>query len=126
MSHILDAGTELAEQLADGCPAGSVIFDHAPENLEPPCWVLEPADDYYQPSDTFGGQTATVQYDLFLFVPAENNQAAARDLNTHLLAATDALDDWTLERCSKPGPYTVAGYRAHGIRLTLSNLVTLS
>jgi hypothetical protein len=103
-------------------------YPYVPEAITPPCLVQEPADTYVSTEGTtFSAQEYLVSVDVFLLLDLQDNEAAAKELDTLLGAVLAAVrpSDWFVQSVSKPQPFHTTEWLAHGVRLTLGTYTTL-
>lgn len=112
--------------------AGVDTIDHVPEELpRGVIAVLEAADDYLTPGETYSyGGNAEVWVDFVVYVIAElsSNQQATEDLDTALTKAYAALlsSSWEVGSVGKPGPFHTTQWLAHGVAIPVRNITTLT
>lgn len=120
--------TEQRTALATTLTAATDLLCHAsvPEDVEPPCLVLQPADPYLAKSDTYDRTEYEVALECWLIVRLDSNDQAATDLDQLLEdVATGLPSDWHLDRVDQPGPLHTADWLAHGQRLIITALTNL-
>lgn len=127
MSDLLAARTALADALE-----GDEWFTHKspPESIDPPCLVVQPAENYLQADDdaqTFGGPTL---YLVTVEVYAISDLASSED-------AVDTLDvmqehvvshlppGWWLQSTGQPDTLNNGDWQAYGNRLTVQTQLTI-
>lgn len=106
---------------------GRTVHPNAPEVIEPPAVVVQAADPYLTPGDTFGGDWS-LSLDLYLVVDLLGNEQAtddADDLLEDLLEALEALEGYGVDRVGRPGPIQTAEWLANAIPVTVSTHITL-
>lgn len=96
--------------------------DYVPENIDPPCNVIEPGDPYltYDNVKSFGRDTFVATMSVYVLVPSADNAAVTDDLNTRLLAAIDAIEEagWVTFRVGRPDMYLTAEWQHYGVQIT--------
>jgi hypothetical protein len=105
---------------------GVTVCDTVPEALEGYTLVLQAADPYLTPGDTFAGDW-TVAYDLILCVELLSNAQAIEDLEDllpPLLAALEATE-YGVDNVGRPGPVNTSEWVAHALTVTVSRFITL-
>lgn len=127
MSALKDARALLATDLRDVLEAAGIgVEDTVPEALNSPCVVIQAADPFLTPGDTFAGEWSA-SYDLILCVDLLSNAQAIEDLEAYLvelLAAVEATE-YGVDTVGRPGPVHTAEWVAHAITVTVSRFVTL-
>ena len=127
MSRLKDGRALLEADLRAGLEATPLnVVGTVPEALEPPCVVIQAADPFLLPGDTFAGEWA-VHYDLILCLDLLSNAQATEDLEDHLpalLAAVEATE-YGVDSVGRPGPVHTAEWVAHAITVTVSRFITL-
>lgn len=115
---------DLTEAL--GPDAGLVVHATVPEALEPPCVVIQAAEGFLAPGDTFDGEWSAA-YDVFVCVDLLSNAQAIEDLEDALEAVLTALAGtaWGIDTVGRPGPVHTAEWVAHAVTVTVSRFVTL-
>ncbi len=113
------------EEVLEG--VGLTVHGTVPEALEPPCVVVQAADPFLTPGDTFGRLEWAASYDLFLCVDLLTNAQAIEDLEDLLEALLKALDalEIGVDAVGRPGPVHTAEWVAHAVTVTVSRYVTL-
>lgn len=103
-------------------------LDYVPEVIDPPCVVIEPGDPYltYDGVQNFGRDTFVAALSVYVLVPADDNEAMARALDSGLLAAINAIEEagWVLTRVGRPDTFTTAEWQAYGVQITVNARVT--
>lgn len=119
---LMGARAELADTLR---VSGYPVHDHVPDQIEPPCIVIAPADGYVGGGQTF--TEVTVQLDVWCLVPlGGDNEVTANDLDRLLTQAMNNLDDWMPTACGQPGVFETANWEAHGVNITVANQTTIT
>lgn len=125
MTNLLKAlRDELAAALA---PSDLAYPAHpaVPDAIEPPCLVIQPADDYLSDAQTFG-EPYSVALDVFCFVPLQSNGQAADDLDAMVAhVATHLPGGWGLDKVGRPGPFAVGEHVFHALPITVSTYTHL-
>lgn len=130
------ARTDLAANIR---AAGYVTYDHSPDQLEPPCVVIEPADPYleYPEQMTFRGAQTGLEMlcnlNVWLLVEfqSSSNEASTADLETQVTAIIPAivanLGAWELTGVEAPDQVMFGGaWLAYGLKLTVQHPVTIT
>lgn len=115
-----------AEAAAIAAGMGEQVHDTVPEQVQPPCVVIQPADPFVtddDPDATFG-EPYSIRFELHLLVPlneTNTNEQASRQLDTMLDQLLDELagSAWTLARMERPGGLATTDWIAHGQRVTI-------
>lgn len=102
------------------------VFGTVPEALEPPCVVIQAADPFLTPGETFAGEWA-VHYDLILCLELLSNAQATEDLEDHLPGLLEALagTEYGIDAVGRPGPVHTAEWMAHAVTVTVSRFLLL-
>lgn len=127
MSALRDGRDLLAADLAGVLEgAGIGVYATVPEALDPPCVVIQAAEGFLSPGDTFAGEWA-VSYDLILCVDLHSNAQAIEDLEDHLTALLAALEttEYGVDTVGRPGPVHTLEWIAHAVTVTASRYITL-
>ena len=128
MNAITEARQQLAGLLLEPAQAtGGVSLDHVPEELPTPCVVLDYADTPLERSDAYDDEWwLTVR--VYVLVDVLANQQATEDLEALLsgVLPTLATSEWEVAGVTRPGPYRAGAWIAHGVAITVRNLITLT
>ncbi len=102
------------------------VHGTVPEALEPPCVIVQAADPFLVPGETFAGDWQA-SYDLFLVVDLLSNAQAIEDLEDVLVPLLAALEatEYGVDAVGRPGPINTAEWVAHALTVTVSRFVTL-
>lgn len=127
MSRLKDARALLEDELRaalEDTPLG--VFGTVPEALEPPCVVIQAADPFLTPGDTFAGEWSA-HYDLILCLELLSNAQATEDLEDHLPGLLEALagTEYGVDAVGRPGPVHTAEWVAHAITVSVSRFLIL-
>lgn len=119
MSTLTDARALLAETLG--------ALTYVPEVIDPPCVVIEPGEPYltYEGAKSFAWEEFIATLDVYVLLPADDNEAMARDLDARLLAAINSIEDaeWSVFQISKPDTFATADWSAYGVKITVRRRV---
>lgn len=108
---------------------GRRAFDHVPEKLVPPAYVLEPAEDYVAETDTFDKAEMRANVGVFVLVGNRlTSSKAVAELDRMLEDALNVLDPavWSLVRVGRPDLFTTADWALYGVRLGLTTTFHLT
>jgi hypothetical protein len=108
-------------------PAGYTVHDHVPAQINGECIVIEPADNYVLPGDTFDPADVETRHWVWLFSELRDVEKAANDVDNMLAQVVPLLatSDHALVATTQPGPQTNGEWLAHGVRLTVETITTL-
>lgn len=126
MTTLADVRAHLAATLAGD--SDLLVHDTVPESVGGTCAVIQPAEDWVAPSDTFNTDEYDLTYEVWLLVEHRSNAQAAADLDDLLGKTLGRLlaSDWAVDQINRPGPAHTADWLAHGQRLTVSITRTLT
>jgi len=108
---------------------GRRAFDHVPEKVVPPAYVLEPAESYVAESDTFDPAEMRANVGVFVLVGNRlTSSKAVAELDRMLEDALVVLDPavWTLAGVGRPDLFSTADWSLYGVRLSLTTTFHLT
>lgn len=125
MSSLQTAREALKSALSAGEPEVALkVHAHVPEDLEPPCIALQPADPYLTAEDTFDEDEWDLNVEIYCLVELKSNEQAFDDLDSLLADVITLLPTgWFIENVTRPQPFHTADWLAHGIRLNVSTRI---
>lgn len=119
--------TELVTELA---ATGYTVYDHVPSHqLEPPCLVIEAADPYLTPGDTYDLTEWRAALNIWVLVPLTDEY----DVNVH--AHNAALEQvisklragaWGIDAIGRPGDKTAGEWLAWGSAVQVSSFTNIN
>ena len=131
MTTLAEARTALADVLAQlptdhGGPF--TVHTHVPDAVTGPCAVIEPAEEWLTPSDTFDVDEFDLTYDVWLVLELRSHAHTAEALDQLTPDALGLLTTygWAIDRVARPGPIHTADWFAYGQQLTVSTTLTLT
>lgn len=125
--------TQLRDELAELCAGlGVTVHRTVPEEVAPPCVVLQPSDPFVtddDPDQTFA-EPYVISFDVILLVPLDaehDNEQASDQLDQLLDALLDALrpSSWWLGSMGQPAALLTTDWIEHGQRVTVRARVQL-
>ena len=120
MNVITAARNDLADALAS--VTDGQVYTFVPPQLDPPCLVIEPADNWISQGDTFASVALALH--VYVLVPINENDVATTDLDDALEATVrDLPADWTLTAASAPQVFEAGEWAAYGTRLTVETTI---
>lgn len=120
--NLIETKTSLAESLED---AGWPVKTYVPTNVQPPLVIMVPAEPYIEDADTFGGDTLTVNLDVYVLPKVGANSRESADLDRMLEALIPRFGDWAIE-VGRPELYTLQQNLYYGARVATSHPFTIS
>lgn len=93
---------------------GTPTFDHLPPSLQPPAYLVEPADPYLTDGETFGSWQAN--YLVHVIAGPAQSEVAADDLDGLIVAAVQAINgdtQWAATEVSGPQYVRLSPDRVH-------------
>lgn len=109
-------------------PAGYTVHDHVPNQVNGECVVIEPADNYVLPGDTFDPNDVETRHYVWLFVELRSDNETATNALDNMLANVVpilATSAHAIVATTQPGPQTNGEWLAQGVRLTVETITTL-
>jgi hypothetical protein len=111
---------------------GVTVHDTVPEEVQPPCVIVQPADPFVvddDPDATFG-EPYGIGFELHLLVPLDDensNAEASKKLDTMLDDLLEAIagTSWRLQRMEQPGALATTDWVSHGQRVTIRRTTSL-
>lgn len=118
-----------------GTIPNAVVHRTVPEEIDPPAYVLQPADPFvFEDTERTFAEPFVVGFDVLLLVELgeqQDNAGASDQLDAMLDGLLDALrsDDnaggWWLDSMGQPGALLTTDWITHGQRVTVQRRVTL-
>lgn len=132
MNGLTAARAEVVDLLEDGLTValselGVQVLDHVPEELAPPCVVIDAGDDYLTRGETYDEGQWWLTLRVYAFVDLTANAQATEDLEALLAAILPALagSEWEVDPIGRPEEFHTLTWLAHGTRITVRNLITI-
>lgn len=124
MNPISAARADLAEALA---VAGYRVHSTVPEQIDPPCVILQPGRDYARPGGTFSASDYRVTVEVYLVPEYVTNAQVIDDLDQMLCDVLPALEatDWGADSVAPPQVIQANDWTAYALVITSSNYITL-
>jgi hypothetical protein len=112
-------------ELVQPVTPGREVYDHVPEEPQPPCFIVQGGEDViqYDPDGTYAGEyLVTLELVILTVLDDEHDNATAtKDLWLALQQLAEALEGsgWWLERLAQPGTLQTLQWKHHGVLATV-------
>lgn len=113
-----DALVEVLEQIGTAAP-------YLPERLNPPVWILTPADPYVTPGQTF--KSVRVHFDLTFIAAVKTAAATAQDMDRAVADAIGVLvgQGYSVENVKAPFVLSANNAQFPAVTITASTATRL-
>lgn len=125
MSSLATVRADLATALG---VTGYTSHGHVPEQVEPPCLIVQPGDPYLSTDETTYDTTEwQLSVELYVLSAYQANEQAADDLDAMLAQVLPAVlaAGWSIASSGAPGPYNTTDWIAYGVRLNCARFVSI-